>query len=179
MPPDGALEALRLALRSGGSQVAIASIHWARYLEQRRTLADRSFYRKLLSESGAHATQRSTQPAVKPKIKSGFAPAAPALEAIESLPAAMREAALLRTIAEIVRRTLDLHSGEEIDPDVPLGDLGMDPLLAIELRNGLSGYFTSNSNQRCFLIIRRCGPWQGFWTKKSCLHMRKRRRPCR
>jgi acyl carrier protein len=40
-----------------------------------------------------------------------------------------------------VRRTLDLHSGEEIDPDVPLGDLGMDSLLAIELRNGLSGVF--------------------------------------
>jgi NADPH:quinone reductase-like Zn-dependent oxidoreductase/NAD(P)-dependent dehydrogenase (short-subunit alcohol dehydrogenase family)/acyl carrier protein len=140
MPPDGALEALRLALRSGESQVAIASIHWARYLEQRRTGADRSFYRELLSESGVHATQRSTEPAAKAKI-TGFAPAVPALEAIESLPAAMREAALLRTIADIVRRTLDLHSGEEIDPDVPLGDLGMDSLLAIELRNGLSGVF--------------------------------------
>jgi NADPH:quinone reductase-like Zn-dependent oxidoreductase/acyl carrier protein len=141
MPPEGALEALRLALRSGESQVAIASIHWARYLAQRRTTADRSFYTELLSESDVHATQRSPQPAAKVQIKSGFAPAVPALEAIDSLPAAMRQAALLRTIAEIVRRTLDLHSGEEIDPDVPLGDLGMDSLLAIELRNGLSRVF--------------------------------------
>jgi acyl carrier protein len=88
-----------------------------------------------------HATQRSPQPAAKAEIKSAFAPPLPALEAIESLPSAMREAALLRTVAEIVRRTLDLHSGEEIDPDVPLGDLGMDSLLAIELRNSLSGVF--------------------------------------
>jgi acyl carrier protein len=88
-----------------------------------------------------HATQRSPQPAAKVQIKSGFAPAVPALEAIDSLPAAMRQAALLRIIAEIVRRTLDLHSGEEIDPDMPLGDLGMDSLLAIELRNGLSVVF--------------------------------------
>jgi acyl carrier protein len=141
MPPEGALEALRLALRSGESQVAIASIHWARYLAQRRTEADRSFYMELLSESDEHVTQRSPQPVVKVQIKSGFATAVPALEAIDSLPAAMREAALLRTIAEIVRRTLDLHSGEEIDPDVPLGDLGMDSLLALELRNGLSRVF--------------------------------------
>jgi acyl carrier protein len=55
----------------------------------------------------------------------------------------MREAALLHTIADIVRRTLGLHSGEEIDPNVPLGDLGMDSLLAIELRNGLSGVLHS------------------------------------
>jgi acyl transferase domain-containing protein/NAD(P)-dependent dehydrogenase (short-subunit alcohol dehydrogenase family)/acyl carrier protein len=141
MPPEGALEALRLALRSGETQVAIASIHWARYLAQRRNEADRSFYTELLSESDVHATRRSPQPAAKVQIKSGFAPAVPALETIDSLPAAMREAALLRTIAEIVRRTLDLHSGEEIDPDVPLGDLGMDSLLAIELRNGLSRVF--------------------------------------
>jgi acyl carrier protein len=141
MSPEGALEALRLALRSGESQVVIASIHWARYLAQRRTEADRSFYTELLSESDVHATRRSPQRAAKVHIKSGFAPAVPALEAIDSLPAAMREAALLRTIAEIVRRTLDLHSGEEIDPDVPLGDLGMDSLLAIELRNGLSRVF--------------------------------------
>jgi NAD(P)-dependent dehydrogenase (short-subunit alcohol dehydrogenase family)/acyl carrier protein len=141
MPPEGALEALRLALRSGESQVAIASIHWARYLAQRRTGADRSFYTEMLSESDVHATQRSPQPAAKIQIKPGFVPPVPALQAIDSLPAAMREAALLRTIAEIVRRTLDLHGGEEIDPDVPLGDLGMDSLLAIELRNGLSRVF--------------------------------------
>jgi len=137
MPPEEALEALRLAFRSGESQVAIASIHWARYLVQRRTEADRSFYAELLSETDAQGTQRP--PVSQSQIKSRSALAAPALEAIDSMPAAMRETALMRTIAEIVRRTLDLHSGEEIDPDVPLSDLGMDSLLAIELRNDLSG----------------------------------------
>jgi NAD(P)-dependent dehydrogenase (short-subunit alcohol dehydrogenase family)/acyl carrier protein len=141
MRPEDALEALRLALRSGESQVAIASIHWARYLAQRRTEADRSFYAELLPRLEVRGTQRAPQPTPEMQIKSPSAPAVPALEAIDSLPAAMREAALLRTITEIVRLTLGLHSGEEIDPDVPLGDFGMDSLLAIELRNGLSGVF--------------------------------------
>ncbi|HTD56120.1 MAG TPA: SDR family NAD(P)-dependent oxidoreductase, partial [Silvibacterium sp.] len=138
MPPDDALEALRLALRSGESQVAIASIHWARYLAQRQTAADRSFYAELLLESNVRGTQGV--PAI-PMGNMSPSAAAPALEDIQSMPAAMREAALMRTIAEIVRRTLGLHLGEEIDPDMALGDLGMDSLLAIELRNGLSGVF--------------------------------------
>jgi acyl carrier protein len=60
------------------------------------------------------------------------------LEEILVLPAASREAALFRITADIVRRTLGLRAGEEIDPDKPLNDLGMDSLLAIELRNSLS-----------------------------------------
>jgi acyl carrier protein len=34
---------------------------------------------------------------------------------------------------------MDLRSDEEIDPDMPLSDLGMDSLLAVELRNSLGG----------------------------------------
>ncbi len=38
----------------------------------------------------------------------------------------------------MVRRTLDLRPSDEIDPEVTFNDLGMDSLLAIELRNSLS-----------------------------------------
>ena len=61
------------------------------------------------------------------------------LEAILALPLAMRQPAMLRITTGLVRRTLDLHAEEAIDPDVPFSDMGMDSLLAIELRNSLSG----------------------------------------
>jgi acyl carrier protein len=116
--------------------VAIASIQWSRYLAQRQNQADRSFYSELFSERDADGAQAVSQLQTKAQRPSQTGPE---LAAIHALPAAMRETALLRTVADIVRRTLGLHSGEEIDPDVPLSELGMDSLLAIELRNSLSG----------------------------------------
>lgn len=139
MPTASALEALGLALRSGESQVAIASIHWPRYLAQRQNPTDRAFYAAMFAALDGHRGQGSSQPSLPLQAQVHDSPAAtPALETIHALPAAMRETALLRAVADIVRRTLDLHRGEEIDPDVPLSDLGMDSLLAVELRNGLA-----------------------------------------
>jgi acyl carrier protein len=60
------------------------------------------------------------------------------MEAILSLPFSLREAALSRTAAGVVRKALDLHPEEEIDPDAAFSDMGMDSLLAIEVRNHLS-----------------------------------------
>ena len=37
-----------------------------------------------------------------------------------------------------MRRTLAFHEREEIDPDIPLSDLGMDSLLAVDLRESLA-----------------------------------------
>jgi acyl carrier protein len=57
---------------------------------------------------------------------------------MQSLPAALREIALTRIVAGVVRSTLGMRDEEEIDPNMPFTDLGMDSLLALELRNGLS-----------------------------------------
>ena len=66
-----------------------------------------------------------------------------ALEEIRALPAVSRNAALIRKVAEVLRRTLGIREDEEIDRDLPFSALGMDSLLAIELRNTLSGLFHS------------------------------------
>jgi acyl transferase domain-containing protein len=147
MPPANALEALAIALSSTESQVGVAAIKWPRYLAQRPNQSDSSFYADFLPRpdtraeqptqpGGASATNRAE--AHSAASSSAGPEADTSLDAILALPAALREAALLKTLSEIVRRTLGLHPGEEIDPDGALSDLGMDSLLAIELRNSLS-----------------------------------------
>ena len=147
MSPDKALEALGLALRSKESQVAVAAIHWPRYLAQRLNQPDSVFYADFLSKQDAQPEPRlslgSASSIKRTEAHSVSGPSSgseqsASLDAMLALPAALREAALLKILSEIVRGTLGLHSGEEIDPDLPLSDLGMDSLLAVELRNTLS-----------------------------------------
>jgi NADPH:quinone reductase-like Zn-dependent oxidoreductase/NAD(P)-dependent dehydrogenase (short-subunit alcohol dehydrogenase family)/SAM-dependent methyltransferase/acyl carrier protein len=147
MPPDNALEALGIALQSAECQLGIAAIKWPRYLAQRPNQTDSSFYADFIARQEARA-ERQMQPdgasainrAEAHSTSSSSAGSEPdtSLDAILALPAALREAALLKTLSEIVRRTLGLHRGEEIDPDGALSDLGMDSLLAVELRNSLA-----------------------------------------
>jgi len=143
MTPDRALEALRQALFSSEAQVAIAAIDWPRYLRKRSDHHDPFFYadfnlgdRAPRDGNKSIGKSASTRHAALPRT-AGARSAPP--EAILALPMAMREPALLRMTCDMVRKTLDLRPEEEIDPDVPLSDLGMDSLLAIELRNNLSG----------------------------------------
>ena len=141
MAPDRALEALRRVLLSDEAQVAIADLHWPRYLRQRSNRHDPLFYEDFLSRelTTRRGEESSFAPGSTSQASLAGAEGSASLEAILALPVAMRESALLRLTSDIVRRTLDLHREEVIDPVAPLSDLGMDSLLAIELRNSLSG----------------------------------------
>jgi NAD(P)-dependent dehydrogenase (short-subunit alcohol dehydrogenase family)/acyl carrier protein len=143
MAPDRALEALDRALRLDEPQVAIAAIQWPRYLAQRTNQGSSFFYSEFDSrnqsrrEPGIRAAHTDAQCGAKIETP-GHASESGAMEAILSLPFSLREAALSRTAAGVVRKALDLHPEEEIDPDAAFSDMGMDSLLAIEVRNHLS-----------------------------------------
>ncbi|HVT99794.1 MAG TPA: SDR family NAD(P)-dependent oxidoreductase, partial [Acidobacteriaceae bacterium] len=138
MSPDAALEALLAALGSSEPQVAIGLIDWPRYLAQRPGRMQQALYSRWIRQNIAGSTEMRSRKQEEPHGEKSRVSSADAL-AWKHLPPAAREPALIRILAEHVRRVLDLHRDEEVDPEMPLSDLGMDSLLAVELRNSLSG----------------------------------------
>jgi acyl carrier protein len=134
MPPDDAFAALEMALFTRESRLAIAPVDWPKYLSQ-IPAGQQSFYSEILreKETGAqqdvHRAGSADGSARAPESR---------LAAVLAVPAAARKPAVRQLAEDVVRRTLDLRSSEEIDPDEAFSDLGMDSLLAVELRNNLS-----------------------------------------
>jgi NADPH:quinone reductase-like Zn-dependent oxidoreductase/acyl carrier protein len=136
MPPAQALGAMGLALAGNEPQVAIAAIHWEQYRRARAGLGADPDRGKSPREAKPHGGNAADRPQASATT---FSPEG--LDAMAALPPAQRRAAIEAAVAEVVRATLGLHPGEAIDPQQPLMHLGVDSLLAIELRNGLSTRF--------------------------------------
>jgi acyl carrier protein len=142
MSPDAALDGLHTALGGNEPQVAAGLIDWPRYLAQHPGRMQQVLYSRLLDKDIGRFTRLDDRK--RGAAHDGESPE-PACDsaalAWTSLPPAAREPALMRILAEHVRKVLELHGDEEIDPEMPLSDLGMDSLLAVELRNNFSGSF--------------------------------------
>jgi NADPH:quinone reductase-like Zn-dependent oxidoreductase/short-subunit dehydrogenase/SAM-dependent methyltransferase/acyl carrier protein len=133
MTPTDALNAMQLALRESEPQVAIAAINWPRYSVQHPSAGDHLLYASVMRTQAAVTRKpRADQRAVLSDRNLQHSVGAPLSSARVS------EASLTRIVGNVIRGTLDLRVDEEIDPGLPLSDLGMDSLLAIELRNNLS-----------------------------------------
>ncbi|WP_263360096.1 SDR family NAD(P)-dependent oxidoreductase [Acidicapsa ligni] len=150
MSSADAFDALKRAIHSWRPQVAIADVQWHNYRNHASSSTSSQtnsnpLYAELFE---SHADEISLdrsgkshrpQPSPASSIKSVF----PSAIELRALHPAARKAAIQRIVDELVHKTLDLRTNEEIDPDVPMSDLGMDSLLAIELRNSLATLFAA------------------------------------
>jgi NADPH:quinone reductase-like Zn-dependent oxidoreductase/acyl carrier protein len=142
MQPELALAALGLALRMGEPGLAIALVDWPKYLAQIPP-SQRGFYTDLLLESqnaSPRAPSSGKQSPAHPESASDTLATngRALLSLITSALPADRAATVQRVIEDVIRRTLALRSSDRIDPHESFSDLGMDSLLAVELRNSLS-----------------------------------------
>jgi acyl carrier protein len=120
MTPAEGIAALECALESGQAQVTAAVVDWDRLRSRRAGEAGQSLLSDVLGVVAAPTT-----------------PAGPGLrQRLVEAPAARRAPLLAAHVAARVTRVLGLAEGS-LDLRRPLNELGLDSLMAVELRNQL------------------------------------------
>ncbi|TXC66097.1 SDR family NAD(P)-dependent oxidoreductase [Piscinibacter aquaticus] len=126
--PEQGIAAMQRLLDAGAVQAAAVLADWARYAAHAGQGRRLPLLEQLIS--GVDEGVASPHP---------VAAAAPAdfRRRIGEAPQARRRPMLLALVRERALRALGMDPGRAVDPRTPLGDLGLDSLLAVELRNTL------------------------------------------
>ena len=123
---DEGLKTFEEALLNGSSQVTAVRADWRTYLGQMGTTGE--FFGGLLSEPAIQ------HPAALPAAVTGEA----LRDRVAKLPESKRRGAVEAGVEICARRVLGLRPGQAFDFGWPLTDMGMDSLMAVELRNAIS-----------------------------------------
>ncbi len=118
MPPALALEALDVLWRSGAAQALALKVDWTRYAQRETPLC-----RRLVPHAATPAAAKPTK--------------ADLLQSIAAAPPGRVRGMLLAHTRALALRVLGLNAGQAVDPRQPLQELGLDSLMAVELRNAL------------------------------------------
>jgi NAD(P)-dependent dehydrogenase (short-subunit alcohol dehydrogenase family) len=121
--PEEGLARLELLLREGATQAMVLPIDWSRFLSRLPAGVDTSLYARL----GGSVTPAQTKPATVTRSVEWRA-----------LPESQRRSAVQSHLAEQALAVLGLNAATRIEPHTPLRDLGLDSLMAVELRNLLT-----------------------------------------
>lgn len=129
MQPSAALSALQQSIETGDTQVAIMDLDWEKYLNATPARGDMPFFSEV----------RSAVP-VQPEIQSTgvVPPLNDILAALRSTPEFEWQFLLSAHIKVCARRALGLRESANISDNVVLQELGLDSLMALEMRNDLS-----------------------------------------
>ncbi|TYB85037.1 type I polyketide synthase [Oceaniovalibus sp. ACAM 378] len=114
------------AMESRQAHVVACPIDWTRFRAQRPDMIGHAFLERMTETTPDTArTERRLPP---PRI----------FDTLAAATGTARRAIMLDFVADQVASTLDLATSEDIDLDRPLRDLGLDSLMAVDLRNKLS-----------------------------------------
>jgi acyl transferase domain-containing protein/NADPH:quinone reductase-like Zn-dependent oxidoreductase/NAD(P)-dependent dehydrogenase (short-subunit alcohol dehydrogenase family)/acyl carrier protein len=126
--PEEGLRALERVLTAKPAQVAIMDVSWPRLLAG--SPAGRE--QRLLAEMAREApTRKDASPAPRPAERSF-------LEEFEKAVPTRRSALLVQLVAKQAAKVLALDAARPLDLRQPLHELGLDSLMAVELRNALA-----------------------------------------
>ena len=126
-PREGFM-ALERLMRDGATYAAVLPIDWRRFLAHPPAGHDAEFFRAV---APFDRETRSATP-VRP------APAVSVVDGWRSAPSGERRSLLLAHLAERARHVLGVEATFVLDERVPLKDVGLDSLMAVELRNVLT-----------------------------------------
>lgn len=124
--PEKGLVGFQRALRQDRPQVAVMSMNWAQYLDHRPRGVENTFFAAFASPQTAQAAQQ---------VKPGGLP--DQLEQLEAAEPKDRQALLAGQVAAIVARITHRDNPETINRDQGFFQMGVDSLIAVELKNTL------------------------------------------
>jgi NADPH:quinone reductase-like Zn-dependent oxidoreductase/acyl carrier protein len=124
--PQAGLEALRLALSVGAAQLVITPVNWSRFAAAQNGNAS-----KVLSELVSDSPRTATPE--KAPVKAGKLRAL-----LLDAPATRRRRIVQDHVAQVAGQVLGVATDRQLDEHRPFHELGLDSLMAVELRNVLA-----------------------------------------
>ncbi|OAD20556.1 beta-ketoacyl synthase, partial [Candidatus Thiomargarita nelsonii] len=121
--PEDGLQLLKELLAQNAAQVGVLPINWSKYFHQSLEQTGAPFFETIASN-----LQSSNDKAQASAVL---------LKQLEEAPAEARRSLLMTSIRTEIARVLELSAPEQIQPHQRLFDLGIDSLMAVELRNHL------------------------------------------
>jgi NAD(P)-dependent dehydrogenase (short-subunit alcohol dehydrogenase family)/acyl carrier protein len=123
--PAAGFASLERLMREDVVHAAVLPIDWQQFLGQLPDGAERSFFSQLTS------VNRRAESAQRQEVSS-------LLSTILSMPGFQRRAALVAHLSQKALHVIGLDPKTLLNPKVPLKELGLDSLMAVELRNTLA-----------------------------------------
>ncbi|NUO78855.1 SDR family NAD(P)-dependent oxidoreductase, partial [candidate division KSB1 bacterium] len=125
--PQKGLQALSRILQQNLVEVGVLPINWAKYVQQFDG-ACAPFFSEMVASAPVKAEN-------KPVVSSKAQPKI--LEQLQNAPQHLRKNLLLAYVKDQALRVLGLDSAQPLDKEQPLQKMGLDSLMAVELRNVL------------------------------------------
>jgi hypothetical protein len=127
IPPAQGIESLVKVMRAPKlTHVGVVPVNWTRYMSQSTARFFTEMKQQVKTQSARTATAVS-----KPKEDNGL------WKRLESAPESKRKNLLLEHVREQALKVLNLPAGYPLEQRQPLQELGLDSLMAVELRNRL------------------------------------------
>lgn len=125
--PSQGLVAMERLLANGVAQAAVLPADWRRFVDHLGGVGLHPFFADVV---GGAAPAPTRTPVVKPRAEN-------LRDQLDAAPAARRKSIVAAFMRERALRALGLDATRALDPRTPLGELGLDSLLAVELRNAI------------------------------------------
>jgi acyl carrier protein len=122
--PDEGLHALETLLQEGRTQAAVAAVDWPKLFRTDAGAAALDLLAELAPGTGPDSIEHSPRPSEL-------------LDRIRRLPAGERRPAVLHYLSDLVIAALQWRSEEPLDPRRRLFEIGVDSILALELKDRL------------------------------------------